>query len=78
MTAWVFTHKPYVAGWYAVTVCWDCEEGMWPAAAYFDGIEWSKEYRHYDPIIARSPWPIGSKEAANEWGYANDYEEEKR
>lgn len=31
---------PGVAGWYAVGICWDQREGIYPAADYWTGERW--------------------------------------
>lgn len=38
---WDFSGVPVIEGWYAVVVCYDSYEGMFPAAAYWDGGVWS-------------------------------------
>ena len=38
---WQAESTPNSPGWYAVLICWDMQEGVFPSAAYWDGREWS-------------------------------------
>lgn len=42
---WDFSGVPVIEGWYAVVVCYDSYEGMFPAAAYWDGGVWLERWR---------------------------------
>ncbi len=59
-------------GWYAVTRCYDVQEGLIPDAAEWLGDEWDYPSRG---IIYRSPSPLESYEAARVWARARDMEE---
>jgi len=37
---WDFDGQPTEPGWYAVLVCWDSQEGIFPMAAHWDGQAW--------------------------------------
>lgn len=57
-------------GWYAVVICWDGNEGMFPSASFWNGLAWSDDNR---PIAAfHGPHP--SKEDAERWAYDHDPE----
>lgn len=73
---WIFCESisqenalPTTPGIYAVTICWDSEEGFFPGVAEWTGNGWSKE----TPVIAWAG-PFGDKEAAKSWAYDNDME----
>ena len=38
---WEFLKDPSENGWYAVLICYDPQEGIFPSAAYWDGEKWS-------------------------------------
>lgn len=58
------------AGWYAVVVCRDENEGMFPSASFWNGSSWGEDQR---PIVAfHGPHP--SEEAAKDWAYEHDPE----
>lgn len=63
---WKFLKDPSAAGWYAVLVCYDPQEGVFPAGAYWDGEKWSRKAVH----------GFGEKceteKEAEELAYAND------
>jgi hypothetical protein len=61
---------PTKVGWYAVTRCWDLEEGIFPDAHFWDGRTWDPNY----PIGERSPMAFDSKKEALDWGYEHDPE----
>ena len=57
------------AGWYAVVVCWDENEGLYPSAARWTGSSWDD-----DRPIAAFHGPHPSEEAAKDWAYEHDPE----
>lgn len=70
--AWleVEEHPPSVLGWYAVTKCWDPEEGFFPASEYWEpGTEWEGS------IFLRSPHTFSNGTSAADWAYDHDIEE---
>ena len=40
---WQYNSRPNEAGWYAVLVCYDEAEGMFPQAAHWDGNNWGRK-----------------------------------
>ena len=40
---WEFLKDPIEAGWYAVLICYDPREGIFPGAAHWDGKKWSRK-----------------------------------
>lgn len=52
-------------GWYAVTLCWDIEEGVFPDAHYSAG-----DFEHH--MGFRSPEPFATEAEAKEWARAHD------
>lgn len=69
-TEWTFddpSGKP--AGWYAVIICWDAQEGLFPSASWWDGTGW-------DDTSPKSAFhgPHPSKQAAEDWAYEHDPE----
>jgi hypothetical protein len=66
----VFEHPPTAVGWYATTVCWDVEEGIFPDAHYWNGHMWSDG----KPIGHRSPETFPTKPQAEAWAYEHDPE----
>lgn len=55
------------AGWYAVLICWDENEGMFPSSSYWTGSDW-KDNR---PKVAfHGPHP--SQQDAENWAYDHD------
>lgn len=57
------------AGWYAVAVVWDENEGISPGAAHWNGSSWDDAR----PIGAFAG-PFGSEAAATAWAYEHDPE----
>ena len=41
---WHFDGTPDAAGWYAVLVCYDAEEGAFPMGAEWDGAKWKQRF----------------------------------
>jgi hypothetical protein len=70
MTDWIWNEKPSYPGWYAVTICWSIDEGMFPSAAYFDGAQWAKKL----PILAHHGNTFPTEREAVTWAYAHDME----
>ena len=68
---WIWESKPTASGFYAITYCWDAEEGMFPGSSFFDGVAWDTAL----PIVAFAG-PFNSKELAEAWADANDVEEQ--
>ena len=67
---WSHDNPTGPAGWYAVVVCWDENQGMFPSSAFWDGQSWGDDKR---PIAAfHGPHP--SSEAAESWAYEHDPE----
>lgn len=66
---WIFDDKPKEAGWYAVSYCWEIEEGVFPGAAYWDGTKWNRKF----PITAYYG-PFQDDDSAEEWAYDHDLE----
>ena len=58
------------AGWYAVVVCWDENEGMFPSSAFWDGQIWTDDSRPIAAFHGRHE----TKEAAEKWAYDHDPE----
>ena len=56
-------------GWYATVSCWDIQEGMFPGAHYWDGMQWGSD----GPIVAYCG-PFGSQADALLWARAHDPE----
>ena len=40
---WDFFNKPGEQGWYAVLICYDPQEGVFPSAGYWDGQKWDRK-----------------------------------
>lgn len=40
---WNYEGKPSQIGWYAVLICYDENEGVFPNAAWWDGDRWSRK-----------------------------------
>jgi hypothetical protein len=64
-------NNPIEAGFYAVTRCWEPEEGFFPGSSYWDGTGWDDDGR---AILLRSPSPFETKRDAIDWAYENDWE----
>jgi hypothetical protein len=64
--------KPVEPGWYAVTICWDPEEGLFPDGAHWTGETWAGGL----PVVLRSSATFPNEAAAKEWAYDNDMEDQ--
>jgi hypothetical protein len=40
---WNYDNEPTVAGWYAVLVCYDPQEGIFPMGAWWNGATWQQK-----------------------------------
>lgn len=40
---WNGMQDPKAPGWYAVLICYDPQEGIFPSAAYWDGEKWNRK-----------------------------------
>jgi hypothetical protein len=40
---WNYDGKPSAPGWYAVLVCYDACEGVFPMGAWWDGANWQQK-----------------------------------
>lgn len=60
---------PAVPGIYAVTICWDSEEGLFPGVAEWTGLGWSKD----TPVLAWAG-PFDTEKLAKAWAYDHDME----
>jgi hypothetical protein len=40
---WEFTKEPAEPGWYAILICYDPREGIFPDAGYWDGTKWDRK-----------------------------------
>lgn len=71
---WIHAGVPRDPGWYAVLLCWDEQEGLFPACSYWDGTRWDRS-RFPDeryPVAAFLPEPMADKTAAEAFAYEND------
>jgi hypothetical protein len=68
-TEWIAGSEPGDVGWYAISYCWDIQEGIISGAAHWDGEKWSRELPigHYFGVFA-------DEEAAEKWAYDNAIE----
>ncbi len=66
---WLFDGTPREKGWHAVSICYEPIEGIIPAAAYWDGVHWNKDY-----ILAFHDEVFENAEVAKEWAYDHDIE----
>lgn len=66
---WEYSSNPIIKGWYAVTICWDAQEGLFPGALLWDGEAWSES----SPVMAFCG-PFIDQESAVEWAHENDME----
>jgi hypothetical protein len=60
--------EPQSIGWYPVLLCWEAEEGFFPAAAYWNGEAFADER-------AASHWlpkQLQTKDEAEAFAYEND------
>jgi hypothetical protein len=64
---WVYEKDAAEIGWYAVLLCWDPEEGIIPSTNFWEG-----RWQFHGPVIARSPTPLRSRDAAGEWADKHD------
>lgn len=64
---WTDGDSPIVAGWYALVVCWDADEGISLAVERWRNGKWDAPV----PVIAYQG-PFSSQEQANRWAYEND------
>lgn len=75
---WVHTldaPEPPKAGWYAVTLCWDPEEGLFPETGRWTGTEWvGNDYPIQEVVVAYSSEPFATEKEAEAWADANDME----
>lgn len=63
--------NPDAVGWYAVTLCWDTNEGFFPDACHWNGQSWMVNW----PIAMRSPFLFNGYADARAWAYLNDMED---
>ena len=64
---WSFDDAPKIPGWYAVLVCWNSREGVFPSFDYWSGENWSNN----SPITAFSG-PHESQKIAEDWAYEHN------
>ncbi len=67
---WTFDGTPKAEGWHAVSVCYDPQEGIIPAASYWNGEKWDRDY-----ILAFHDEVFEDKDQAEKWAYDHDMEE---
>lgn len=67
-TEWLY-EDPVEPGIYAVSVCWDAEEGVIPEVAVWNGKEWAKDW----PIMCCAG-PFEDEASASSWAYDHDLE----
>lgn len=74
-------HHPSAVGWYAIQYFWDDNEGIFIAAAHWDGHNWREGYSWEEsweirrlPISAWSSEPFDKSEDAWAWAKAHDPE----
>ena len=72
LTEWIYD-DPDESGWYAITYCYDAQEGIFPGAAYWD--QHGQKWRSRLPIGGRSPAPFASEDDALVWARQHDPEE---
>jgi len=63
---WEFTNKPTEEGWYAVLICYDIQEGIFPSAGYWDGYKWDRK------SVTGHGDKCANKEQAEAIAYEND------
>lgn len=61
--------QPTTAGWYAVALCWDEREGVFPNARYWTGTVWDSPR-----AITAFAGPFSDKAEAKAWARAHDPE----
>lgn len=68
---WIFVsdRPPTVDGWYAVTICYDPHEGLFPGAAYATG----GEFKQQKAVLAYFG-PFDTKDEAHKAAYEHDME----
>lgn len=64
---WCYGDPSDGAGWYAVLVCWDEHEGMFPSAAEWTGRTWGDGR----PIVA-SYGRFRTQKEAEKWAFDHD------
>ena len=66
---WDYYGKPAIAGWYAVLVCYDEHEGVFPMDAWWDGSKWQEK-----SVIAFGD-SMQTKKEAEDLAYEHDPDE---
>lgn len=64
---WQFDGHPGIAGWYAVLICYDPEEGVFPSGAYWDGEKWVQK-----AVVGYMQPPQADLKAASFLAYKHD------
>lgn len=67
---WIFADAPSVPGIYAVTHCWDAQEGLILDVLAWDGDKWLS----INPAVIAFAGPFASDEEAKEWAHGHDME----
>jgi hypothetical protein len=63
---WNYDGKPSAPGWYAVLVCYDACEGVFPMGAWWDGANWQQK-----AVVAFGDYG-STKQEAEDLAYAHD------
>ncbi len=65
---WTWGDSPGPAGWYAISYCWDSQEGIFPGAA-----RWTGEWLPKRPVGAFAG-PFDDEASAKAWADEHDVE----
>lgn len=60
--------KALPPGWYAILYSWEPHEGVFPGAAHWNGVAWSKDL----PTVQISGRDFADEASANKWADDND------
>lgn len=60
--------KALPPGWYAILYSWEPNEGVFPGAAHWNGVAWSKDL----PTVQISGRYFADEASANKWAEYND------
>lgn len=66
---WTFSENPQQKGWYAISYCWEAEEGIFNGASFWTGTNWEGCL----PIFAFAG-PFETSAEAVAWADAQDVE----
>lgn len=75
-TEWCYEPMPPVTGWFAVQMCYEVEEGVFPGAAYVvEGkVDWPESRGMAKNGCTGHAGPFETEEEARAWAYAHDPE----